>query len=156
MMVFLPYNTSRTPRLIKPVALLHGYQGMVNVQDCAGPRLNVPYEGSTCQTAPSLVPALHISTCQKGAKQSRKLGAFHPAGWHEPVIFYAPHTPIQGQLLHLERTLDKVLGFSMSYSSCLWMRISLFILGFSPLLGHLKEQGSLLLWHIYKERSGTV
>lgn len=96
MMVFLPYNASRTPRLIKPVALLHGYQGMVNVQDCAGPRLNVPYEGSTCQTVPSLVPALHISTCQKGAKQSKKLGAFYPTGGggHEPVIFLCPHASI--------------------------------------------------------------
>lgn len=85
-MVFLVHNASRTLRLIKPVALLHGYQGMVNVQDCAGPQLNVLYEGSTCQTAPSLVPALHISTCQKGAKQSRKLGALQPVGWHEPVF----------------------------------------------------------------------
>lgn len=35
---------------------------MVNVRGRAGPRLNVPCEGSHCQTTPSPVPALHIST----------------------------------------------------------------------------------------------
>lgn len=118
MMVFLVHNASRTLRLIKPVALLHGYQGMVNVQACAGPRLNVPYEGSTCQTAPSLVPALHISTCQKGAKQSRKLGAFQPVGWHEPVFLW-PQPTIQGQRLHVQRSLNEALGWSMPLSSWL-------------------------------------
>ncbi|KAJ7426448.1 hypothetical protein WISP_16544 [Willisornis vidua] len=33
-----------TLRLIKPVALLHDYHGILNVQECARPQLNVPYE----------------------------------------------------------------------------------------------------------------
>ncbi|CAM9437201.1 unnamed protein product [Bubo scandiacus] len=37
-------QTPKTLRLIKPVALLHDYHGMFNVQECARPQLNVPYE----------------------------------------------------------------------------------------------------------------
>lgn len=155
-MAFLPYNTSRTPRLIKPVALLHGYQGMVNVQDCAGPRLNVPYEGSTCQTAPSLVPALHISTCQKGAEQSRKLGAFHPAGWHEPSDLSVPPHPNLGSATALiENTGQGARIFNVLFLLALDENKSL-PTGLPSFVRTPKRIRFFFLWHTYPETSGTV
>jgi hypothetical protein len=53
---------------------------MVNVRDCAGPQLNVPDEGSRCQTTLPLVPARILAHAGKGLTKPRKLGACHLAG----------------------------------------------------------------------------